>query len=160
MAGSDSSLGWTRTHIGTMVKIPKYILIIYKHYKYPLLNQGVSDFKSNNFLGLRKTNVLMWVLVHPGPNFKLKVSLTGLKSSHLHAGKSMKHANASYAHIVLQLSLKFVCQNLAPMHYLSLLCAERERTPKKSTSSLHAIDFLVLPKCKDVISPLGFVHPY
>jgi len=52
MAGSDSSLGWTRTHIGTMVKIPKYILIISKHCKYPLFNQGVSDFKSNNFLGL------------------------------------------------------------------------------------------------------------
>jgi hypothetical protein len=149
MAGSDSSLGWTRTHIGTMVKIPKYILIISKHYTYPLLNQGVSDFKSNNFLGLRKTNVLMWVLVQPGPNFKLKVSLSGLKSSHLHAGKSMKHANASCAHIILQLSLthkvKFVpkpCTNA-----LSLSPMRRERTPKKSTSSLHAIDFLVLPKC-------------
>jgi hypothetical protein len=81
-------------------------------------------------------------------------------------GKSVKHAHASYAHIILQMSLthkvKFVPKTCTNANYLSLSPMGRERTPKKKgTSSLHATDFFGdVPKCLDVTSPLGFVHPY
>jgi hypothetical protein len=38
-------------------------------------------------------------------NFKLNTSITGLKTSQLHACTAMKHAHPSYAHIVLQMFL-------------------------------------------------------
>jgi hypothetical protein len=106
------------------------------------------------------------VLVHPGRNFKLKVSLTGLQSSHLHAGKSMKHAHASNAHIILEMSLthkiKFMPKPCTNQCIISLCYGQRENPQKKVRPHCMQQTFWWYPNAKnDVISsPLGFVHPY
>ncbi len=82
---------------------------------------------------------LMWVLVHPGPNFKLKSIPYWIKKLliYINAGKSMKHAHhASYAHIIIHSKChshirSSLCQNLAPVHYLSLSYGQRENPKKK-----------------------------